>query len=533
MRKYLLSLLVLPSGLLFAQATLPDGQIEVIKDFEVRLVETPKVRIRPEAIPLDTVARTYTYLLKAPSPAIQYGRPDIRPLAIDPETKPTAYPFLARVGFGNPNAWIGQAAYDHWNGDGLGWNARIDYASANNKKIPLQRFSSFQARAGAASMITDRLRFQGNARGSWETVYFYGAEDIPDDPASLRRRYQRLAFDAGVEQLVDAGQPFGYHAGLIVLFDKDDQAVKESTYQLTGGISGLFQGDIPFGVDALVDATRLRHTGDHKLTNIHLRPHLDYALGDLGLHVGANVLLNKARNAVLPDLEAEYPVAGPVAALRLGWKGFAWKNDFHTLTTYNPYLNDRLDTLNNQLTRRLYAGVRGRIGAIAYDFNAGYARFRDLALFLQDRDDTELFDPLYDDGRYIDLEGSVTWEVLPKLALQVRAFQRFYKLNAEEKPWHLPSFGGDAFVTYAGSGDLYHVTFSLHTENGLPYRTPGGTSSRLGALVDINLHGDYYFTRFLGAFVRLNNLANNKRARWVNYPSYGFNVQAGLAMRLE
>lgn len=533
MRKLLFCVIVLPSGLLTAQSGLPSGQIEVVKDFEVRLAETPKVRILPEAIPIDTAVRQYTYSMQAQSPSIEYSRPDILPLAIDPETRATAYPFFARVGFGNPNAWIGQAGFDRWNGDGFGWNAGIDYASANNKKIPLQRFSDLRLRAGAESMLTDRLRFQGSAAGKWESVHFYGAEDIPDDPDLLRRRYQRLAVEAGVDQRVDAGHPFGYHGKLQVGYDKDDDTARESAYRLSGGIRGLLQGSYPFGVDAIIDATRLRHVEDHKLNNIHIKPWLDYALGDLGLHIGSDILLNKARNAILPALEAEYPVAGPLASIRIGWKGEVWKNNFHALTTYNPYLNDRLDTLNNHLNRRLYAGIRGRVGNIEYDFSAGYAKFQNLALFLQDRNRREQFNPIYEDGRYIDIEGSLAWEVIPRLELHARAFQRFYKLQEEEKPWHRPSFGGDAQVAYRGGGDQYLVRFSLHMENGLPYRTPGGTSARLGALVDLNLHGEYFFTRYLGAFVRLNNLANNKRERWVNYPSYGFNAQAGFTLRLE
>ena len=44
--------------LLHAQ-DLPGGQIEVIKDFEVRLVEAKKIRIVPQPTPLDSNVRRY------------------------------------------------------------------------------------------------------------------------------------------------------------------------------------------------------------------------------------------------------------------------------------------------------------------------------------------------------------------------------------------------------------------------------------------------------------------------------------------
>src|SRR5690606_15948721 len=116
------------------------------------------------------------------------------------------------------------------------------------------------------------------------------------------------------------------------------------------------------------------------------------------------------------------------------------------------------------------------------------------------------------------LEGVLAYELLPHLTLNGRVFQRIYKPETESKPWHRPSFGADGFISYAGDGDTWHVSLLLHSENGLPYRTPGGTEGRLKALVDLNLHGDYFITPFLGAFVQVNNLLNNQRERWVRYP---------------
>ena len=70
---------------------LPGGQIEVIKDFEVRLVEAKKIRIVPQPTALDSTVRRYEYKLLVPSPQIVYLVPEIKPLAINPEQKPVFY----------------------------------------------------------------------------------------------------------------------------------------------------------------------------------------------------------------------------------------------------------------------------------------------------------------------------------------------------------------------------------------------------------------------------------------------------------
>jgi hypothetical protein len=39
------------------------------------------------------------------------------------------------------------------------------------------------------------------------------------------------------------------------------------------------------------------------------------------------------------------------------------------------------------------------------------------------------------------------------------------------------------------------------------------------------------FHKNFGAFVDLNNLANNKRERWYLYPQFGLNILAGITAR--
>jgi hypothetical protein len=98
--------------------------------------------------------------------------------------------------------------------------------------------------------------------------------------------------------------------------------------------------------------------------------------------------------------------------------------------------------------------------------------------------------PVYDGGHFFGLEGVLDFQLLKSIQLNARIFQRIYKLDEEEKPWHVPSFGLKGFVTYTGLEDKYHVSVLFHAENGLPFRTPGGTEMRLEPLLDLNLHAD-------------------------------------------
>ncbi|MBP6680289.1 MAG: hypothetical protein KA166_03805, partial [Saprospiraceae bacterium] len=214
------------------------------------------------------------------------------------------------------------------------------------------------------------------------------------------------------------------------------------------------------------------------------------------------------------------------------WVGEVQKNNFHYLSTYNPYISTRHDSINNIVSREIHAGVKGASGSLFYELKGSYTSFEGMAFFLQDEDAEEQFIPVYDDGSFIGIQGSVRFEILKHVFLRAKLSQRFFSLDNESKPWHRPSLGINGEVTYSGGDDKYHVSVAFNGENGLPYRTVGGTESVLDPLLDLNIHGDYFFSGSFGAFVEVNNVLGNNRERWVNYPSFGFNAKAGILFRL-
>lgn len=532
--KNIIGIICVLSGLsLAAQTELPTGQIEVIKGFEVRLTETTKIKIVPQPVPVDSNVRRYEYRLLAPSPSIQYLTPEIKPLAIQPERKNVYYPFYAKAGYGSPNSFLGMVSYDHSQSEQLSWGVDFRQLSANNKKIPLQKFSDTQGRVDGTYLLTDNVRIDGYIDGQIEKVYFYGAEVIPPNEDALKRVFNR--FDARF----DLAQPYApetslrYRAFLQYLSDKDDLGSKETGFSLGGEVgTDIGNDEYPIGLKIRLDNSTLKHSEDYSLNNFLLEPFFDYTLGDIKMHLGGIALFHKNQNEILPDLAFSYFIFNSRMTLVAGWKGKVDRNNFHFLSAYNPYISTRLDSLNNMLSREIYAGVKGASGSLGYELKGSYTTFDGMAFFLQDIDAEEEFDPVYDDGHYIGIEGTLRMELLKHMDLRAQVFQRFYTLDHEDKPWERPSFGLNSQVTYTGGEDVYHVSLLFNMENGLPYRTVGGTEDALSPLLDLNLHADYFFTPSFGAFTELNNVLGNKRERWVSYPSYGFNIKAGIICRL-
>jgi hypothetical protein len=410
----------------------------------------------------------------------------------------------------------------------------IRHLSANNKEIPLQKFSDSRARINGTYLLNENVKIDGHIDGHFETVYFYGADPIPSNEESLKRKFNRYDASFTLSKPYAPETSLNYKAWFHYLTDQDDLGSREKGLKIGGEANTKFgNASNPVGISAEADLSNLVHAEEYALNNILVHPYFGYNIGNLELHIGGIALLSNQDNEMLPDIEIAFRTPPSLFTLMAGWKGTVEKSNFHFLSTYNPYISTRLDSLANTISRRIYAGFRGGAGSTAYEVTGFYTRFEGMAFFLQDEDVPEQFLPVYDNGSYVGIEGSIRFEVLKHIYLRAQLSQRFYTLDHEAKPWHRPSFGVNGQLTYAGDGDQFHVSFIFNGENGLPYRTVGGTETSLDPLIDLNLHGDYYFSGTIGAFAEVNNLLGNNRERWASYPSYGFNVKAGVLFRLQ
>lgn len=534
MKNIIVFLLLISTSALKAQNELPGGKIEVVKDFEVQLAETRKIRMVPQPVPVDSSIRRYEYKLLAPSPSIEYLTPEIKPLAISPEKKPTYYPFFVKAGYGSPNSLLGMISYDHVQSESLAWGIDLRHLNANNKKIPLQKFSDTQGRIDGRYMLNEKVQIDGYLDGHVESTYFYGADYIPSNPDALKRVYNRYDAKVEISKVYAAESSLRYKGFLEYMTDKDDLGSREGAFKAVAAAgTALGSKAYPLWLRLEADLSTLKHTDERTLNNLILEPWFKWYSGRLQARLGMTAVLNKQQNGILPGIDLTYALSSSGVSLIAGWTGESLKNNFHNLSEYNPYITTRLEEINNMFVRKIYAGLKGGSGDFAYDLQGQYSRFQNMAFFLQDEDNPEQFIPVYDDGSYIGFEGSLRFELLKHMMLRAGLSQRFYNPEHEEKPWHRPSLGLHGEVTYADEDEQYHFSFLFNAENGVPYRTLGGSEVVLDPLIDLSLHGDYFFTKTIGVFFELNNLLDNNRERWVNYPSFGFNAKAGVLFRLD
>lgn len=522
-----------------AQTELPGGQVEVIRNFDARLLETDPVRIRPVLPPLDTATRRMTYNILSRSFEVEYLPPTIRPLAIRTDKNTKNYNGYTKLGGGFPSALYGELSYNLFAEDQYRFGIDVLHHSANNtRNIENQRFSSTKFGANGTYYLDQGFAVDARLGYSVDNVFFYGYNRFNDERGTdnsfakedVQQRFSIFDVSAKLFNGQRTQADFNYFAGFDVYLMQDNYAARENGFDLKFGASKWFNEMHELKAQIRTDFTSYRDTATQSLNNFFFEPSFTFHGDVFKAKIGAIIASHEDDFQFFPDVELSASMLGSVLTAFVGAEGTLQKNTFRSLSTYNPFIESRIQVGNTRFVE-YFGGIRGNFQGINYRAQVGYKNADNLALFLTNQDTVPRFGVVYDTARIFRIHGSLIFPITKGLDLTGSVTQNFFSLDREEKPWHLPSLtinGGARYTTMEGKllvkGDVF-------LENGVPYRDENGQAKNLNALFDVSLGADYLFTDNIGAFVQVNNLANNRRQRWQYYPMFGLNAFIGVTAR--
>jgi hypothetical protein len=532
---FILSIFISSSCILSAQRELQSENIEVIKDFDARLIDTRKLKIQPKLPPIDTAKRTYDYDVSIQEFQVSYDSPVLRPLAMLSESTPTGYRNYARAGYGKPNAILGNAGLYYTN-DGLfeiGLNGH--YQSANNKSFEDQKFSEAGGELAGKYYFTDYLAIGGALNYDRDEYYMYGYDHeitVGPELKNDKRLFNTIGFKAEIFNPERTEGGFDYTGSIQLIRKKDQLDLSENGALIDVKGTKWINGKNPFSIQVRADLSKFNtENNDQSLNNFFVKP--SWTIGKPSLQIKAGVEVAMANDEVFffPDLQVSLKLLENKLIPFIGWKGTMEKNNFTNITDYNPFALILPSQINNQHSQHYFAGVKGEIKGITYQGKAGYKTFKNLALFERNIVDERRFDVVYDDGSAIVISGVVSAQVLKNLSAGATAYKNFYNLDLNEKAWHLPGFEMSIFAHYTGLDKRLSIRPELNIMDGVPYRNINNETDRLNSLLDVSVQAEYYLFEKVGLFVHANNLTSNNRERWQQYPTYGLNIIGGVSVR--
>jgi hypothetical protein len=520
------------------QPELEDNSVTVVTSFEARLTDAQRVTLAPAPPPPDTSRRQQQYTILPRPLGIEYPAPTIRPRAVQRAEVPPVKQGYVKLGGGLPNALYGDLSYDLSGQDNLDLGFYGNHYSFNNDgNVENQRASDTEVGVTGNYLFDQGFAVKGGLSYGTRSRYYYGYNfpELEQDSAltfaddEVRQRFNIFAVDAEIYNGTRTQADFDYHAGIGLYLMDADPSVRETNFDIRLGATKWFNDSNPLDVEFRADFTSFKDTTTQNLNVVSLSPSYTFTVADrVKFQAGVRLTVQEDDFDVFPNFTASAAIVDGLVSAFAGVQGNVQKNTLRTLSDYNPWVNARLRIRNSEATR-FYGGIEGTYRRIAYRAEAGYKYLDNLALYLTERDADGIprFNVLYDDGSQVYLQGTATVPLIEGLDLNATLTQRFYNMENEEKPWHLPSLSLNAAGIYTLSNLPLQVRADFFVENGLPYRTAEGEAENLNALLDLSLSGEYTINETFGAWIRVNNLLNNKRERFFQYPTIGTNLLVG------
>ncbi len=549
MRKINKILLITLFAPLFAFAQKPAGGVDnqsqdVVKNFDARLIDAEKVNVAPILPSVDTTTKAQTYSVPNKVLNVEYQPPKMRPQSLPAQKLPPQYNGYAKLGYGFPNSPYGEAAYRFGDPSQYLIGAKIKHHSASaDKSLENQRFANtegevngtFYAQAGVA--VDAKLGYANTSR----QYYGYDHAKIPAGTYTrigTEQHFNVLSASAKAYNSTRTVADINYALGLNFSRLNDNYANSETDFNIIGDATKWFAEKHPLtliiGAEFTTFAPKIEKTQD--LNNIYLKPSFTYKTDALSLKLGANLVSFKDVFTPLPDIEANFNLAGKALGIFAGFKGEFIKNSYRNLTNYNPFIKTDSVLIKNTEKLEYYGGIKGAVGFLTYSAQVGYSNNKNLALFAGDSlDKYRRFSVIYDTVGIFNIRGAITARPIDKLEITGTISQNVYSAKTQKAAWGLPSLDVNVGAKYTVSekGDQIAILKgSLFVQNGVPYKAKNTDGySRLDPLFDVSLGGEYWFAKNIGVFLDINNLLNLKRQRWQNYPNFGLNVLGGVTAR--
>ncbi len=566
-KKYITLAILLSSSIaLFAQKPTTGGGLQTPgqsseKDFDVTLNETERIKTDLTLPALDTSVKAQKYDLSTRNFKVDYAAPKIRPIGMGSDKKDKnekGKNGFVKLGYGIPHSPYGEAGYSYSNSN-LDATIAVKHHSMNNKNVALQKFSETGGKFNLGYHLNKnyavgfKLGYDQNKYGAFGAVDSSLATQAIASEAYMTPKYNKFNLGFNFYNTERNDMDLTYGASIDFSHLKDNQASKENNTDIKLHATKWFAEKHPLTIAIRTDFNKFNFSGATRketLNNIYLTPSFTFHADAFSLKAGMNLVSNNDEWAVLPDLEATVRVLGDRLAIFGGWKGDVQKNTFHTLTAYNPYvlseLQPNLNTFKRMQNSRFqdyFGGVKGIMNGINYNVQAGYKPTTSLAFFTQNTNfkydgknanfDNGRFDVIYGDANITYVKGSLSTKI-KGFELAATLGQNIYSMKGDStltKPWHLPSTEFNGLVAYRFLQDKMKVKGQVFFQNPIPFRHPTGGTGATASMFDLSLGAEYNINSNFGLFLNVNNLLNQKRARWFNYPSYGVNVLGGLVAR--
>ena len=546
-----------------SQDTIDTQVVTIVKPYTPKISDAFKLKQTPRMGVSETPQKSVKYTIFSIPVASTFTPAKGNSVRLDKLKKEKLFQNYASLGYGNYGTILGNLYLNHRLGRGERIGGYIEHHSSQGGIDGLQFEDGFSNSSAQINYVKSLKAFVWNTDAAFQrqAVNWYG---LPFETT--------LALDPRqVYSTIELGSNVQFTKGVLRSGDihlrRFSDAYDSQEYHLTGETN--FQFDVlespinsSIKVDYLKGSFAKNYNGldtqNYGNIQISVAPSYQYVQDDLTVLVGfkAYYLMDSEQNKndfyIYPNVEASYAVVNSIVVAYAGIKGDLYQNTYYDFAQINPFVSPTLDIRPSSTPYKVFVGTKGKLSqSIGYDVKGSFAREQNKALFRthsiqnfsapNNYNQGNSFGVVYDDVDVINISGALEIDMGQKLNVRLKGDLYKYTSDAEPTAWNLPEFEASLFLDYQLSdklsmaANLFYWGSRQDTTNfeGLFIPEPITPNVTLDAFLDANFQVSYEITNQFGAFVKVNNIANNSYNRWNHYPVQGFQILGGVSYKFD
>ncbi|MEA3318118.1 MAG: TonB-dependent receptor, partial [Bacteroidota bacterium] len=382
------------------------------------------------------------------------------------------------------------------------------------------------------SVLKSNLGFNRNVR------HYYGYNTLLDTSFTkddIKQKFVDFNINTRYHSVYSDSSHINYDFGIKYNYFADDFSNSESAIRFNGKLNKYFDKEM-LGVDFDYQNYSKSNSIDSVSNSIFsFSPWLGMYSDKWRVSVGINIYSDKhgeSRNTYYyPKGTFEYDIINHYIIPYAGIDGRMEANNYRKIANENPFIIPGLHVENTDNKMILYAGIKGNFSSsLFYNFRLEHSIIENLPFYVNNFSQTDstgnMFDVVYDDIELTKYFGELSFSPSNDLSFHIKASYSSYAMNNEKEPWHKPLLNINFFTRYDLRNKI--ILKSDIFVKGKRYALVNNNTIELDPVLDVNLAIEYRYTKILSGFIQLNNILSSDNYMFNYYPTYGFNIMAGI-----
>lgn len=539
-------LVLIQTNNLSAQTRSLDSNIVIsVGEYRPTIIDANKINENPEVIDSTKKLAVKNYTIS--SQKINTGF-DVTPIPAaqmvgEPLTK--LYNALVKIGFGNYTTPYGEVWYNSLRSKEYAYGIRMKHLSSTStlKDYGFSGFSDNEISLYGKKFLKEHT-LSGNFDYARNVVHFYGYDanlhDLNKDATVQRFNY--FAANADLASHYTNDKRYNHDINLSYYNIADLYKASENNVKGTGFVQTKIEKET-LRINGLVDYYNYKTAKDtFNDLFISINPNFIASGDKYKATIGVTATMDKLEETkyyFYPNIDLSYNVVENIIIPYVGVSGGLHKNSFKSITNENPFVLSALKMANTNERYNLYGGIKGNItNTVSYNARASYKSISNLMMYVNDTKDllANRFNVIYDDAEEFSVHGEVGYQLREKIRFNLSGDYYNYKMKSEMRAWYMPQVKFTLTGNYNISdkiivkADLFYIDNQYYKTIENPDAVkPTIVANQLKSMFDANIGGEYRYTKKLGFFLNINNIANVRYYRYSNYRTQGFGAMVGLS----